>query len=277
MALKVLIVEDEPMAQANLSRTLQKYYPDLEIVGMTSSVSGTVEWLKEHSADVIFMDVELSDGDCFSIFRQINVDAKIVMTTAYDSYAVKAFEVNSVDYLLKPIEKEDLDRAVQRCRNSAGVTDMSSLLSTISGTQHEYRQKFMVRLNDKILPIPVNDIAYFLSEDKVTWMFTSDGSKYVMDQSLDILSSQLSPSRFFRISRGCIIASSAVQSIIKLQGGRLKINAVPRSGPEILVSRSRSRTFSNGLKTPPADSSSPKNDISSENTGKSFSDVGFCI
>lgn len=243
MALKVLIVEDEPMAQANLSRTLQKYYPDLEIVGMTSSVSGTVEWLKEHSADVIFMDVELSDGDCFSIFRQINVDAKIVMTTAYDSYAVKAFEVNSVDYLLKPIEKEDLDRAVQRCRNSAGVTDMSSLLSTLSGTQNKYRQKFMVRLNDKILPIPVNDIAYFLSEDKVTWMFTSDGSKYVMDQSLDILSAQLSPSRFFRISRGCIIASSAVQSIIKLQGGRLKINAVPRSGPEILVSRSRSEDF----------------------------------
>lgn len=243
MALKVLIVEDEPMAQANLSRTLQKYYPDLEIVGMTSSVSGTVEWLKEHSADVIFMDVELSDGDCFSIFRQINVDAKIVITTAYESYAVKAFEVNSVDYLLKPIEKEDLDRAVQRCRNSAGVTDMSSLFSTISGTQHEYRQKFMVRLNDKILPIPVNDIAYFLSEDKVTWMFTSDGSKYVMDQSLDILSSQLSPSRFFRISRGCIIASSAVLSIIKLQGGRLKINAVPRSSPEILVSRSRSEDF----------------------------------
>lgn len=243
MALKVLIVEDEPMAQANLSRTLQKYYPDLEIIGMTSSVSGTVEWLKEHSADVIFMDVELSDGDCFSIFRQINVDAKIVMTTAYDSYAVKAFEVNSVDYLLKPIEKEDLDRAVQRCRNSAGVTDMSSLLSTISGTQHEYRQKFMVRLNDKILPIPVSDIAYFLSEDKVTWMFTSDGAKYVLDQSLDVLSSQLSPSRFFRISRGCIIASSAVQSIIKLQGGRLKINAVPRSGPEILVSRSRSDDF----------------------------------
>ena len=243
MALKVLIVEDEPMAQANLSRTLQKYYPDLEIIGMTSSVSGTVEWLKEHSADVIFMDVELSDGDCFSIFRQINVDAKIVMTTAYDSYAVKAFEVNSVDYLLKPIEKEDLDRAVQRCRNSAGVTDMSSILSTISGTQHEYRQKFMVRLNDKILPIPVSYIAYFLSEDKVTWMFTSDGAKYVLDQSLDVLSSQLSPSRFFRISRGCIIASSAVQSIIKLQGGRLKINAVPRSGPEILVSRSRSEDF----------------------------------
>lgn len=97
MSLRVLIVEDEPMAQANLSRTLQKYYPDLEIVGMTSSVSETVEWLRNHSVDVIFMDVELSDGNCFSIFQQIDVKAKIVMTTAYDNYAVKAFEVNSVD------------------------------------------------------------------------------------------------------------------------------------------------------------------------------------
>ena len=137
MSLRVLIVEDEPMAQANLSRTLQKYYPDLEIVGMTSSVSETVEWLRNHSVDVIFMDVELSDGNCFSIFQQIDVKAKIVMTTAYDNYAVKAFEVNSVDYLLKPIEKEDLDRAVQRCRISAGITDMSALLSTFAGPQRQ--------------------------------------------------------------------------------------------------------------------------------------------
>ncbi len=245
MSLRVLIVEDEPMAQANLSRTLQKYYPDLEIVGMTSSVSETVEWLRNHSVDVIFMDVELSDGNCFSIFQQIDVKAKIVMTTAYDNYAVKAFEVNSVDYLLKPIEKEDLDRAVQRCRTSAGITDISALLSTFAGPQRQpdYRQKFMVRLNDKILPVSVNDIAYFLSEDKVTWMFTSDGSKYVLDQSLDILASQLDPSRFFRISRGCIIASSAVRSIIKLQGGRLRINAHPPYEPEIIVSRSRSDDF----------------------------------
>lgn len=101
----------------------------------------------------------------------------------------------------------------------------------------------MVRLNDKILPVSVNDIAYFLSEDKVTWMFISDGSKYVMDQSLDILSSQLDPSRFFRISRGCIISSASVQSIIKLQGGRLRINAKPQCSFEILVSRSRSDDF----------------------------------
>ena len=120
------------MAQANLSRTLQKYYPDLEIVGMTSSVSETVEWLKNHSVDVIFMDVELSDGNCFSIFQQIDVKAKIVMTTAYDNYAVKAFEVNSVDYLLKPIEKEDLDRAVQRCRTSAGINGKPINIKTVT-------------------------------------------------------------------------------------------------------------------------------------------------
>lgn len=150
-----------------------------------------------------------------------------------------------IDYLLKPIEKEDLDRAVQRCRTAAGITDMSALLSTFASPQRQpdYRQKFMIRLNDKILPVSVNDIAYFLSEDKVTWMFTSDGSKYVLDQSLDILASQLDPSRFFRISRGCIIASSAVRSIIKLQGGRLRINAHPPYEPEIIVSRSRSDDF----------------------------------
>lgn len=122
---------------------------------------------------------------------------------------------------------------------------MSALLSTLAGNQQqaEYRQKIMVRLNDKILPVSVNDISYFLSEDKVTWMFTSDGSKYVLDQSLDVLSSQLDPSRFFRISRGCIISSAAVRSIIKLQGGRLRINTTPQCNTEILVSRSRSDDF----------------------------------
>ncbi|MGN1233523.1 MAG: LytR/AlgR family response regulator transcription factor, partial [Candidatus Cryptobacteroides sp.] len=112
--MKVLIVEDEPMAQANLCRTLLREYSDIEVVGMTGSVRETVAWLNnpENRPDVIFMDVELSDGDCFEIFREVEVNARVVMTTAYDSYAVKAFEVNSIDYLLKPVDKEALDRAV---------------------------------------------------------------------------------------------------------------------------------------------------------------------
>ena len=239
------------MAQANLCRTLLKYYSDIEVVGMTGSVSETVSWLRSsgNAPDVIFMDVELSDGECFEVFRQVDVCAKVVMTTAYDNYAVKAFEVNSVDYLLKPVEKEALDRAVERCRRASSNTDVAALLRTVSPVpaSGEFRQRFMVRLNDKILPVPVSDIAYFISEDKLTWLYTSGGSRYIMDQSLDILSSQLDPSRFFRISRSCIISSSAVKSIIKLQGGRLKINPRPEITAEIMVSRSRSEDFLNWM------------------------------
>ena len=225
--MKVLIVEDEPMAQANLCRTLLREYPDMEVVGMTGSVRETVEWLSApaNRPDVIFMDVELSDGSCFEIFREVNVNARVVMTTAYDSYAVKAFEVNSIDYLLKPIEKEALDRAVERCRKSVSGTDVSGLMASLN-QKREYRQRFMLRINDKM-----------------TWMYTKDGQKYVMDQSLDIISTELDPSSFFRVSRNCIIASSAVRSIIKLQGGRLKINPLPECSSEILVSRSRSDDF----------------------------------
>lgn len=242
--MKVLIVEDEPMAQANLCRTLLREYPDMEVVGMTGSVRETVEWLSApaNRPDVIFMDVELSDGSCFEIFREVNVNARVVMTTAYDSYAVKAFEVNSIDYLLKPIEKESLDRAVERCRKSVSGTDVSGLMASLN-QKREYRQRFMLRINDKILPVPVSSIAYFISEDKMTWMYTKDGQKYVMDQSLDIISTELDPSSFFRVSRNCIIASCAVRSIIKLQGGRLKINPLPECSSEILVSRSRSDDF----------------------------------
>lgn len=242
--MRVLIVEDEPMAQANLCRTLLREYSDIEVVGMTGSVRETVAWLAnpENRPDVIFMDVELSDGDCFEIFREVEINARVVMTTAYDSYAVKAFEVNSIDYLLKPVEKEALDRAVERCRKSVPNTNVSALMTSLN-EKPEYRQRFMLRLNDKILPIPVDRIAYFISEDKMTWMYTSDGQKYVMDQSLDVISTELDPSTFFRISRNCIIASTAVRSIIKLQGGRLKINPLPECPSEILVSRSRSDDF----------------------------------
>lgn len=240
--MKVLIVEDEPMAQANLSRILQKWYPDIEIIGKTDSVASTVEWLKANDSDVIFMDVELSDGNCFEIFRQVDVDAKVVMTTAYDNYAVRAFDINSVDYLLKPIEKEALDRAVDRCRKRTESTDIRKIINSL-GAQNEYRQRLMVRLNNKILPVSVDDIAYFISEDKVTWICLKENTRYIIDSSLDILSSQLPPDRFFRISRSCIIALSAIASVIKLPGGRLKINEKPASRTELLVSRSRCDDF----------------------------------
>ena len=143
--MKVLIVEDEIMAQKSLTRVLMQNFSDMEIVGYTDSIKSTVNWLKDNPrfADVIFMDVELADGVCFEIFRQIEVNAKVIMTTAYDSYALKAFEAGSVDYLLKPIDSTALKRAVARCRMSGGQLDVEALIKAMGGSsaKKEYKER----------------------------------------------------------------------------------------------------------------------------------------
>ena len=246
--MKVLIVEDEIMAQKSLARILTQNFPDFRIVGSTDSVKGTVQWLEdpENSADIIFMDVELSDGVCFEIFRQTEVKAKVIMTTAYDSYALKAFEAGSVDYLLKPIDIDALRRAVARCRMSGGGVDVESLLKAIGGgqeTRKEYKERYLIRFNDRIIPLSTDSIAYIYSEEKNNWLVTFDGQKYIIDSSLDIVSEELNPAKFFRISRGCIISMKAITSIIKQPGGRLRIIPDPPVTFEMTVSRSRVDDF----------------------------------
>ena len=208
--MNVLIVEDEKMAMENLARALQANFPEIKIVGSTGSIKDTVSWLKSYpdAADVIFMDVELSDGNCFEIFRQVDVKAKVIMTTAYDSYAVKAFEVNSIDYLLKPVETEALKRAVGRCTASGGNADLEQLSMILRNKPESF-----------------------------------DGMKYIMDATLDILSGELDPEQFFRISRSCILNMQAIESIVKHFGSRMKIMATPRPDFDMTVSRSRVDDF----------------------------------
>ena len=231
MAMKVLIVEDEVMAQKSLIRTLTQNFPDMEIVGTTGSVKGTVDWLDTpgNSADVIFMDVELSDGVCFEIFRQREVKAKVIMTTAYDSYAIKAFEAGSIDYLLKPIDPTALKRAVARCRMSGGGIDVESLLNAIgnNGPKKEYKERYIIRFNDRIIPLQTDNIAYVYSEEKTNWLVTFDDEKYIIDSSLDVIGEELDPEKFFRISRGCIVS----------------LIAKPEANFEMTVSRSRVDDF----------------------------------
>ena len=249
--LKVLIVEDEVMAQKSLIRTLTQNFPDMEIVGTSGSVKSTVAWLEApgNSADVIFMDVELSDGVCFEIFRQTEVKAKVIMTTAYDSYAIKAFEAGSIDYLLKPIDASALKRAVARCRMSGGSVDVESLLSAIGGyaPKKEYKERYIIRFNDRIVPLQTDNIAYVYSEEKTNWLVTFDEQKYIIDSSLDVIGEDLDPEKFFRISRGCIISLKAIDSIIKQAGSRLKIVSKPEAPFEMTVSRSRVDDFLNWL------------------------------
>ena len=247
--MNVLIVEDETMARKSLANTLARLYPELDIVGETGSVTETLEWLGNpaNRADIIFMDVELSDGNCFEIFRRTDIKSKVIMTTAYDSYAVKAFEVESIDYLLKPIEESDLKRAVERCRARIAADGNTAPAQASSGTaapqnHRHFKERFLVKLNDTIVPIKTEGIVCLYSEDKSTYLVTRDGRKYVMDFSLDIALEQLDPSVFFRISRNCIISMSSISSIVKI-GSRLKIEPSIPASIDMMVSRSRTEDF----------------------------------
>ena len=250
--MKVLIIEDEMIARKSLESILAANFPDTEIVGECSSVKDSVAWLsdKSNKADIIFMDVELSDGECFEIFRQVQVPSHVVMTTAYDSYAVKAFEAGSIDYLLKPIELSSLKRAVERCVHSTGNIDIGNLLSKLKREPAvQYKERFLVHFNDRIVPVKTGDISFFCAEAKINRVVTRDGAFFIVDDSLDTILAELDPERFFKISRSCIIAKDAVQSITKLMGGRLDITpnvVVSRNfgpAPDLTVSRSRTDDF----------------------------------
>lgn len=245
--MKAFIIEDELMAQKNLTRALTQHFPNIEVIGTATSVKGAVAWLKEPSnrPDLIFMDVELADGICFEIFRQVDIQAKVIMTTAYDHYALKAFEAGSVDYLLKPIEAEQLKRAVARCRMSGGKIDVEALVRMLEGTANTktYKERYIVRFNDRIIPLQTSSIAYIFSEDKNNYLVTFEGQKYIIDSSLDVIIEELDPEYFFRISRGSIVSMKAIDTITKQLGGRLRLEVHPAPSFEMTVSRSRVDDF----------------------------------
>lgn len=248
---KVLIIEDEIPAQANLQRALSKHYPDMEVVGIRSSVQGAVEWLRapENHADIIFMDVELEDGRCFDIFSQVEVHSKVVITTAYDNYAIKAFRINSIDYLLKPIDPEQLQAAVERCRTalmaqSGTAFDINALRSALQAdNQANYKKRFVVKYGDRLTIIDVAQVAYIYAEDKSTHLVTSEQRRYILDTSLDMVSEELDPNRFFRISRNCTVAVDAITGISKHPSSRLKVSLQPKPDFEVFVSRARTNDF----------------------------------
>lgn len=242
------------MARRSLEKMLETNFPDIEIVGECTSVSESIAKLKEKpdEADLIFMDVELSDGECFEIFRQVDVKPRVVMTTAYDSYAIKAFEAGSIDYLLKPVDVSALKRAVERCRLfSSGELDVKKILGAISRKHsgHVYKERYLVQFNDRIVPVKADEIAFFYSEDKNNHVVTHSGAVYIVDSTMDSLITDLDPERFFRISRSCIFSKDAVESVTKLLGGRLRVTPKARlsanmgPSPDLTVSRSKAEDF----------------------------------
>ena len=251
------IIEDEPRARKTFIGLLENNFPDFRIVGEAGSVKDSVEWLSAHptEADVVFMDVELSDGTCFDILSRVTLQALVVMTTAYDNYAAKAFEVNSVDYLLKPVSVDSLHRAVGRIRERLGSKEqgqqqnlerLAQMFQSLSGEQPAtYKEKFIVHFNNRIVPVSTRDIAFFYTEAKNSYLVTREQVCHVLDESLDTVEQQLDPARFFRISRACIISEDAIESVSKMMGGRLQVSVAEplKAYTDFTVSRSRAAAF----------------------------------
>jgi len=249
--MKALIIEDELPAQVQLERLINSNFPAIEVVERIDSVKGAIRWLNENQPDLIFMDVELSDGQCFEIFKHTTVQVPVIITTAYSNYAIQAFKVNSIDYLLKPIDNEEFKTAVNKAIKSQQhqLPDFSALEQILKQrvSTKEYKQRFTVKLGDRILIIPMSDIAYFQAEEKVTFIVTHENKRYITDYTLDALEEQLNPKLFFRLSRGCIAHIESIKSVSKYFNSRLKITLSPPSSEEILVSRIRIPQFMSWL------------------------------
>lgn len=239
--MRVLIVEDETAAVRNLRSMLRSIEPLAEITGVTDSVNGTVEWLNTNNApDIIFMDIHLADGDAFLIFDKVRVLAPVVFTTAYDRYALEAFRVNSIDYLLKPVQPGELKRSLDKFKRLTRIELDAYLDRTDKSVQHVSSLKnFLIPVRDKILPLALNEIAFYYTLEEKVSAYTFDNRRYPLDKSLDVLSGILPEENFFRINRQFIVSRNAVTDMTVWYGSRLSVNLSVETPEKIIVSKSR--------------------------------------
>jgi two-component system, LytTR family, response regulator LytT len=242
----VLILEDEKLAAEKLEKTLLEIEPGARIVGKLQSVAAGVEWLNNNRhPDLILSDVRLLDGLCFEIFQQVKIDKPVIFTTAYDQYAIQAFEVNSIDYILKPVQVEKLKSSIDKLRSRLpkASVDYQEVLKLLKSSQPEYKSRFMVRLGQKIIALPSDKIAYFFSENKLTYIVSKDGKKYPLDQPLDELIDLLDPRIFFRINRQYIVTFEAIAEMHPYFKGRIKLMLTPKTEDEVVISSERTPEF----------------------------------
>ncbi len=246
--MRLLIIEDELTAAKRLQRMLHSYDEGIEVLEVIDSVTEAVRFFKEkRSIDLVLMDVQLSDGMCFEIFKQVQVIVPIIFTTAYDEYALQAFKVNSIDYLLKPIHQNDLDNSLkkyERLNPQENIPDYRSLDTDLAPRQNGYKSRFLVKMGSCMQSIESDEIAYFYSEDKLTYLVTKENKKFIVEFSLEELIKQLDPVRFFKISRQFIISHKMINQIHPYFNNRLKLDLMPDCEKEVLVSRSNVREFS---------------------------------
>ena len=250
--MKALIIEDETAAARNLAAILRKTAPDVEIVATLESVAESIEWLQKNpQPDLLFMDIHLADGDSFRIFDAVEIEAPIIFTTAYDRYALEAFKVNSIDYLLKPINEADVERALTKLKRltSAERRSYGSRVRSMASARHDREEVFLVHVRDRIIPLQRDRIAFcYTSNERVT-AYDYDGVAYPLDRTLEMLQSMLPEADFFRANRQFIVARRAVKEIVVWFGSRLALHLTVETPERIIISKARVPEFKAWLKS----------------------------
>lgn len=250
--MKVLIIEDETAAAKNLRSVLKSVTPEAQIIETIDTVVDAVEWFQTNPApDLIFMDIHLSDGESFKIFEKVEVSAPVIFTTAYDQYALKAFQTSGIDYLLKPIQEEEVRRAVDKWRLLTGAdkSDYKQKVDTLISEQQTDRQSFLVRFRDKLIPVSQSDIAYCYTSEEKVYAFGYNGERYPMEHTLEALQGMLSAKKFYRANRQFIISRDAVVDVSVWFGSRLSVNLKVEIPEKIIVPKARVPEFKLWLKS----------------------------
>ena len=248
--MKALIIEDENVAAQALQSLVQEINPEITVVAILQTIEESVEWFEENPMpDLVFMDIHLADGSSFAIFDKVDITCPIIFTTAYDEYALKAFEVNSIDYLLKPINKADLERALNKYQHLSAASDdlskasLEGLLAQMGVAKKKYKTCFLIPERDKLIPLATSNIAYVYIDTKTVKAIAMDGHTYYLNQTLDDIMAQLDPEQFFRANRQFIISRAAVKDLSVWFGNKLAVNLTVPVPEKIIVSKARVGEF----------------------------------
>lgn len=251
----VFIVEDEPHARNELTRLLDKSGQEIQIAGFADSIEDAVLWLNENPhPDLMFFDIQLSDGLSFEIFKQVKIDVPVIFTTAFDEYAIQAFKVNSIDYLLKPIKLEELKSALDQYHsissksgNKENVLKMEQIEKLLQINKPKYKSRFVAKFGDQIKHIDVTEVAYFHAVDNEVFLITKENSRYIIDYSLEQINDLVDPQDFFRVNRSFIVHIEAIKKISKYFNSRLHLKLIPQTEEEVLISRVKVPEFMNWM------------------------------
>lgn len=243
--MKVIVVEDEIAASDNLKYLLSRIDSSIEVIETIDSVSTAITILgKPHAAELIFMDIHLADGISFEIFEKVKVNTPVIFTTAYDQYALKAFKVNSVDYLLKPIDKQELKEAIEKHKGNTKPQEIDNqlqgLLSMINSSKKSFKTTFLVHFKNELIPVKTEEFAYFYMDSGMVKGRTFKNATYTLDKKLEDLESELNPDLFFRVNRQYVVNKEAILSISFYFNGKLTVKVNPPSSERIVVSKAKS-------------------------------------